>query len=127
MSTNPANKIVEEGSQVTLTNGLAPELKSLFWEYDFQSLSWERDGHFITKRILTHGGLWAWDWLRDQIGDAALREWLLNNNGAGMEPRRLRYWELILDLPDQEVNRWVSLQTNTPWGKRRHQLQGSAA
>jgi hypothetical protein len=103
------------------------ELKALFWEYDFESLSWKRDSHFITKRVLTHGGLWAWDWLRDRIGDAGLRDWILENNGVGMEPRRLRYWELILDLPAEEVNRWIALQSNSSWGRRRQQLQGSAA
>jgi hypothetical protein len=106
---------------------LPVELKPLFWEYDFESLSWKRDNHFITKRILTHGGLWAWDWLRDRIGDVNLRDWILENNGVGMEPRRLRYWELVLDLPTEEVNRWIALEANSTWGRRRQQLQGSAA
>ncbi|OLE51632.1 MAG: hypothetical protein AUG51_22015 [Acidobacteria bacterium 13_1_20CM_3_53_8] len=128
MSTGSTNKVVEEGSQAASANGLAPELRRLFWEYDFDSLSWERDGHFITKRILTHGGLRAWDWLRDRIGDAALRQWILDNNGAGMDKRRLRYWELILELPSDEINQWVAAQSGSIWGKRSERLdQGSAA
>ncbi len=128
MSTGSNNQAVEERSQVAPTNGLAPQLRRLFWEYDFESLSWERDGHFITKRILTHGGLRSWDWLRGRVGDASLREWILDNNGAGMDKRRLRYWELILELPGDEVNRWVAAQAGSIWGRRGHSLeQGSAA
>lgn len=122
MSTSSTNKIIKEGSQGTSTNGLTPELRRLFWEYDFDTLSWERDGHFITKRILTHGGLQDWDWLRDQIGDNALRKWILGNNGAGMDKRRLRYWELILDLPYDEVSRWIAAQANSICGRRGRRL-----
>ncbi len=118
MSTSSTEKITQEGSLVTATNGLAPELRRFFWEYDFNALSWERDGQFIIKRILTHGGLWAWNWLRNRIGDAALRAWILDNKGAGMDRRRLRYWELILDLPTDDVNRWVNAQSGSIWGRR---------
>ncbi|MCA1849978.1 MAG: hypothetical protein LC672_02710, partial [Acidobacteria bacterium] len=57
--TSSTDEIVKEGSQGISTTGLASELRRLFWEYDFDALSWERDNHFITKRILTHGGLWS--------------------------------------------------------------------
>lgn len=127
MSTSSSNKIVEERSQVTSANGLAPELRKLFWEYDFDSLSWERNSHFIIKRILTHGELRAWDWLRDQIGEAALRQWILDSKGAGMDKRRLRYWELILDLPGDEVNRWVAAQASSIWGRRSKRLDHESA
>lgn len=123
MSTSSTNKIVKEGSQGTSANDLTPELRRLFWEYDFDALSWERDGHFIIKRILTHGGLRDWLWLRGRVGDAALREWILGNNGAGMDKRRLRYWELILDLPGDEVSRWVAAQASSIWGTRGRRLQ----
>lgn len=128
MSTNSTDKIVKESWRGASPNGLAPELRRLFWEYDFDALSGERDAQFIAKRILTHGGLRDWDWLRNRVGDAFLREWILENNGAGMDKRRLRYWELILNLPTEQVNQWVTAQADSIWGRRNKGLdQGSAA
>ncbi len=121
-SANPPNKsrttIRPESSRAKTKRDLPDELQPLFWEYDFESLSWERDNHFITKRVLTHGGQQASDWLRERIGDESLKAWILDNNGAGMEPRRLRYWQLILDLPEEEVTRWIESQFETVWARR---------
>jgi Protein of unknown function, DUF488 len=36
-------------------------LRMFFWDYNFESLSWERDRDFITGRILTHGN-WEAQW-----------------------------------------------------------------
>jgi hypothetical protein len=128
MSRNSTDKIFKESWRGASANGLAPSLRRLFWEYDFDLLSWERDAQFITKRILTHGGLRDWNWLRGRLGDAALREWILENNGAEMDKRRLRYWELILGLPTEQVNRWVTAQAGSIWERRNKGLdQGSAA
>lgn len=94
------------------------QLHHLFWEHDVASLDWDRHRTFIIERILRHGRWADVVWLRDRIGDAGLRQWLLDNNGRGLEPRQLRYWELILELPPAVVDGWVAEARKQPWHRR---------
>ncbi|MFQ5631347.1 MAG: hypothetical protein ACE5I1_21450 [bacterium] len=100
------------------TSRLPQSLAPLFWEYDFDALSWQSDADLITLRILTSGDWQTVTWLRQQIGNEGLRRWLLTRKGRGLDPRRLRFWELILDLPNEQVNEWIDLLEQDPWHRR---------
>jgi len=97
---------------------LPGELHPLFWDCDFESLQWPNDMDFITGRILTSGEWYALQWLRTQISDASLREWLKSHNGGGLSPERLRFWELILRIRHQMVNSWIMKESHSIWRKR---------
>lgn len=93
-------------------------VRDLFWEYEADAIAWPEDADLIISKVL-HAG--TWDnvrWLRRLIGDAALREWLLQHKGAGLEPRRLRFWQCVLDLPRREVDTWLAQHTENPWQDR---------
>jgi len=94
------------------------ELKSLFWDVDLHTLSWEQHRDFVIKRILISGALSDLRWLRAKIGDDSLAAWIIDRNGRGLSPRQLRYWEAILDLPKDTVDRWVEASKTTIWGQR---------
>lgn len=94
------------------------EVKDLFWDCDVRGLKWGRDQDLIIARILTHGGLHALKWLRSLVSDRELREWILRRSGAGMNPQRLRFWEVILDLPHRRVNDWLYSERNDIWNRR---------
>lgn len=97
---------------------LPKSLKPYFWDYPFSKLSLNTDRDLIIRRVLASG---SWDtvlWLRKKIGDESLRTWLIMHQGRGLSPRQLRFWELILDLPKNQVKHWVKAAQETPWGKR---------
>jgi hypothetical protein len=101
-----------------LSSKLPTTLKALFWDYDFTALSWENDRDLIMARVLTAG---SWDtvtWLRSRAGDHALREWIERRCGGGMSPQRLRFWELILELPRRQVDDWLAAEERQVWDKR---------
>ena len=89
-----------------------------FWDQDFERLTWEAYPDFIIRRLLMSGSWEALVWLRRQLGDQALRQWLVEHRGAGLTPRQLRFWELVLELPHVDVNRWVEAGRNNPWQLR---------
>jgi hypothetical protein len=98
---------------------LPEELRPLFWDHKFASLSWDEDQDMIVARVLAAGDWPSVQWLRSQLGDPGLREWLLRRHGAGLSPRQLRFWELILDLPHRRVNEWLCTPGRASWDHRR--------
>ncbi len=72
----------------------------------------------MTRRLLRHGSWQALTWLRGELGDAELRRWIEQQHGAGLTPRQLRFWELILDLPHRKVTRWVQKARASQWQER---------
>ena len=95
---------------------LPDNLLPFFWDYPSAKLSLKTDQSLIIRRILTHG---SWDsilWLRSNVGDQTLKEWLISHRG--LSPRQLRFWGLILDLPLHQIDLWVQTAVDTPWGQR---------
>ncbi len=99
-------------------NALPDRVRSLFWDYDAETLNGEIDRDFIIRRVLTLGDWEAVCWLRARLGDAALRTWIMHQRGAGLSPRQLRFWELILDLPPDEVTAWIDAAHHSVWERR---------
>lgn len=100
------------------TTSLPEEIQDYFWDYDASRLSWERHQHTIVLRLLQSGGLDAVTWLRSRMSDAQIREFLVRREGRGIDPRRLRFWGLILDIPRSKVDRWVEAARRNPWYRR---------
>lgn len=94
------------------------KFSGLFWDHDFNRLSWDEHRNFIIRRFLQHGSWEAVTWLRAHVGDASLREWLKEHEGGKLSPRQLRFWELVLDIEHQRVNRWIEIGSNNPWSRR---------
>jgi hypothetical protein len=93
-------------------------LRELFWDYDFEALTWENDRNLIIARVLAAGSWDAITWLRARAGDRALREWIERHQGQGLSPQQLRFWELILGLPHRQVNAWLAAEGRKIWEKR---------
>lgn len=101
------------------TAGKLPEsLRSLFWDVDFDLLRLGEYDNFVIRRVLDCGGWESMKWLRRTLGDDAIRQWFLAKKGGGLEPAKLRYWELILDLPRDQVDEWVREARNSIWYRR---------
>lgn len=97
---------------------LPEDFRQLFWDCDFDSLSWSDHRDIIVSRILTRGGGDSVRWLRRTLGDAGLRDWLIRREGDSLDKRRLRYWELILELDPDLVGSWIERNETNPWFRR---------
>jgi len=93
-------------------------MRAYFWDYPSAKLSLKTDRDLIIRRLLTNGSWDSIQWLRGQIGDAELRQWLLAHRGRGLSPRQLRFWGLMLNIPARRVDGWVKNSRNNPWGQR---------
>ena len=95
--------------------GLPTFIRELFWDHAPNALCWDRDRDLIVARLLATGEWASLRWLRARLGDEALRSWIAARGGAGLEARRLRFFELVLDLPHRQVNAWLRLRAEDPW------------
>jgi hypothetical protein len=93
-------------------------LRSFFWDVDFDQLSWTQSTNFITRRILQRGDWSAILWLRSKWGDAGLRDWIDSQQGAGLSPRQIRFWEVVLDLEPRKTDAWIQKAKAHPWEGR---------
>ncbi len=101
------------------TNKPLPDfLSPFFWDVDFSLLVLPEQIDFITRRLLQHGNWQTLTWLRNELGDPKLRQWIEKRRGAGLSPRQLRFWELVLDLPHRKVNRWVHKAAASEWQRK---------
>lgn len=97
---------------------LPGHLKPLFWDYGFRRLRWGTDRDLIIARVLASGDWKATGWLRRRVDSEALRAWIEARHGRGLDPRRLRFWELMLDLPHRRVNEWLRAMDRDGWSRR---------
>lgn len=104
--------------RATAPEPLPEELRGLFWEYDFDDLSWEEDRDLIFRRVLSDGPWEMVQWLQRRAGDPAVREWIREHRGRPLSREQLRFWQLILDLPDAEVDAWLKAREQDPWERR---------
>ena len=101
------------------SNTVIPEaLWRWFWDVDIASLSWDPWRGFIIGRLLRSGDWHAIQWLLTQVTSAELALWLTAHRGGGLAPQRLRYWQLVLNLPAGEVDAWIAKTKLESWGTR---------
>ncbi|HYU34338.1 MAG TPA: nucleotidyl transferase AbiEii/AbiGii toxin family protein [Thermoanaerobaculia bacterium] len=93
-------------------------MRKLFWDTNARSLRWDRHREAIIGRVLATGTWTDVTWLRKTIGDPDLREWILRHEGRGLTPQQLRFWQLLLDLPRREVDRWLQSESRQVWDRR---------
>lgn len=98
--------------------GLAEELRPLFWDCDFDMLRLKQTPDFIIGRILASGSWNDVGWLRKAAGDATLRRWILQSEGRLLSRKQLRFWELILKLPTDQVSLWLAQTSRGVWDDR---------
>ena len=97
---------------------LPSRLEPLFWEHDFSQLRWDADRDLIIGRILTAGDWESIKWLVEQLGRPALRVWIEERRGRGLDPQQLRFWEVVLGLPHRKVSKWIEA-IDPVWAGRR--------
>jgi len=93
-------------------------LRPLFWETDFDQISWQDHRDYVIRRVLSAGPWDAVCWLRGHLGCAGLRQWIEKHEGRGLSSRQLRFWEVVLELPSEKVNAWLQSEGRKLWEGR---------
>ena len=92
--------------------------QELFWDCHVDPDSWQSHRSFVVRRVLTDGRWEHVAWLRNAVGDQAIRDWILEHRGSSLSAQQLRFWELILDLPGEIVDAWLSDPMRRLWWDR---------
>jgi hypothetical protein len=69
-------------------------LSKYFWDCDFENLSMNQYGFFITERILNYGNIPSLQWLFTQIDKVFLAEVIDKSRNLNKKTRN--YWNLVL-------------------------------
>jgi len=109
----PENTKIPTGSIPLPTHVLA-----LMWEYKNTVIRWPEDSDLVIRKILDAGGWDSIQWLIDTAAHEVLRTWIAQRQGAGLEPRKIRFWQAILDIPASQADEWVKAAKADPWGGR---------
>lgn len=99
---------------------LPSHVLALFWEYPKHQLSWPHDAELIIRKVMESGGWDSVKWLLATVGSSWLKSWMLDQRGAGLDPKRLRFWQLALNLPRETVDSWIAENNSNPWQQRWH-------
>lgn len=100
------------------TTTLPEALRRYFWDVDPNALAWPQWREFIIRRLLRLGGREAVQWLLTRVTPPELADWLRAHRGGGLSPQRLRYWQLMLNLPAADVDTWIAKTNSESWGAR---------
>ncbi len=93
-------------------------LKPIFWEYDFDELSLEKDKELILSKILRDGDFKAIKWLYKTMGEGAIKEWILKTRGRGLSTRQLGFWAIVLSIPPSLIRSWNRSLPREIWDNR---------
>jgi hypothetical protein len=97
---------------------LPASLRRFFWDQDFGALRWPADMEAVARRLLAAGDGASLTWLRAKAGDGRLRDLIRATRGRDLDARRLRYWQIVLDLPAEEVDVWLADPARRVWEER---------
>lgn len=125
---SPSSHVASSGAEMSgekLDDLVLPELlRELFWDCQFDEFRLPRDLTFVLGRVLTSGSWSQIGWLRERVGDDGLRHWICQHEGRTLDLRQLRFWELILDLPAEQVNKWLARRTSSVWDQKNFRKMG---
>ena len=100
-----------------MRSGLPEFVARLLWDTEERAdLATHR--HFLIGRVLAEGDWEALRWLRREAGDGALRAWMRATRARRLSRRQIRFWQLLLDLPDTEVESWLADPVREVWDRR---------
>ncbi len=91
--------------------GLPEQLRSFFWDADFQSLSVEESSYFIISRLMEHGDEVAVRFLLKTYSQEEMIHVLKNSRSLSRRSRG--FWRIFFDLEDELC---IPKRYPTPYG-----------
>lgn len=107
-----------QGPITISTSGIPEALRPLFWEHQFDHLSWEADAGLIIGRVLSRGTWTDVQSVRRQARDGTIREWIVHTRGRELSRQQLRFWQMLLGLDKSVVDEWLQDPGRHVWDNR---------
>lgn len=101
-------------AQTPSVGELPAGVRSFFWDCDFQTVDPAAQREFVLSRLVERGDWDSLVWLRQTVGDEEIRRWLLEKGWRRLNPRHLRFWALILGVPEADRDDLVR-RSRGPW------------
>ncbi len=76
-------------------------LEKYFWDVEFDTLSLEKHGVSILRRVLEFGNEEAVSWMKQNFTIDEIRSVLAQFRGVS--PKSAHFWSLIFDIPQEEI------------------------
>ena len=86
---------------------LPRHLRRLFWDVDFESVSWRKHFGYIVIRLLSVGGPKTVNWLRNKAGDDAIRTEVMSCKAMGLSCEQALPW-----ISKEQYDAWLKDDTN---------------
>lgn len=90
----------------------------LFWDYPGRTISPDDDRDLLVRRVTAEGGWREIRLLRARVGDQSIRDVIERTDARGLSPQRIRFWQLLLDLPARKADAWVRRSRESTWARR---------
>ena len=90
----------------------------LFWDAPERPLELVHHRALLVRRVLNEGSWSACRWLLGTLGSGAIAAELRCSAGRGIDRRSLRLWQVLLELPESEVDGWLAIPERKIWDQR---------
>jgi len=95
-------------------NKIPKEWHEYFWEVSPEEVDLEKNDYYVMGRVLENGNLEAVRKLRRYYGDSRLKQFLLSTGSRVLSKMTMRYWQVILNLSDEECEQISSVRSKNP-------------
>ncbi len=97
---------------------LPQALLGLFWDVNPRQVHLRRHRAFAVGRVLSRGTWAQISWLREHLGDGAIRDVLVETRARDLTRRQVRFWQVLPDLDENTVAAWLARPSRRLWEGR---------
>lgn len=87
--------------------GISTHLKPLFWSYDFETLSLEKNKKLVVKQILNYGDIDDWKWLVSVYGKGDIQNTISKIYESELRPASLKLAKLLFNSKPKYASRHI--------------------
>jgi len=88
--------------------------KNLFWDIDLETLDMEKHAAYIVERVLDHGRMEDWLFIKQYYGLERLG--VIARTIRSMSPKALSFISTVTDTPEDQFRCYTQIQSkNTHW------------
>jgi len=87
----------------------------LFPEYEFNKINPHAYRYVIMERILERGTWAEINWLFDEYGEQAVRDWVRQWGFRALTRRSFALWQLVLGIKRYHAPAWARAAKMDPW------------
>lgn len=84
--------------------------KNLFWDVDYNSISWDEGARFVIERVVMYGTMEDWRSILDYYGRDRVCEEMLQSRE--LDPKSMSFLSCIFDTPPEKFRCFKQIQSS---------------